>query len=101
VLFDYYAYCVVDDYGRKKQHSIADCTFVMKRTVDLLHIVMVAMPCFIGFKQALGSVDYWLPEQWYCFVNYCIIVHQLLVPCLFPKTSFIGIRFYTDSIPSS
>ena len=47
--------------GFKKQHSTADCTFVLKRTVEYYrrngsHV----FAGFIDFNKAFDSVDYWL-----------------------------------------
>ena len=64
VLFDYIvSEDVADDYqfGFKKRHSTADCTFVLKRTVDYyMRNGSHVFTCFIDFKQAFDSVDYWL-----------------------------------------
>ena len=48
-------------FGFKKQHSTADCTFVLKRTVEYYrrngsHV----FAGFIDFNKAFDSVDYWL-----------------------------------------
>ena len=45
----------------KKQHSTADCTHVLKRTVNYYkqrgsHV----FACFVDFNKAFYNVDYWL-----------------------------------------
>ena len=47
-------------FGFKKRHSTADCTYVFKHTVDYYrrhgsHV----FACFVDFSKAFDSVDYW------------------------------------------
>jgi len=45
----------------RKQHSTADCSFVLKRTINsYLSTDRYVFACFIDFNKAFDNVDYWL-----------------------------------------
>ena len=78
-------------FGFKKRHSTADCTFVLKRTIEYYrHKGSHVFACFIDFHEAFDSVDYWLlfcklldnGTAAACFSSVCLLAywysHQLM-----------------------